>query len=124
MGALRGDVGWGFANAVMWLGVLAPCVETPIRLSFCLLGSAGRVYYTVDPLDKHIDSRAFTAMVGARIGYGWQPTERLTVRPFIDGMLPLLDGPLEIKQRGVVVSKGVALGPLLSLGIMLAFDAF
>lgn len=122
MASLMGDVGWSYANAVMWLGVLAPCVETRLRLSLCLLGSAGRVYYTTDALAMHVDRRAFTALMGARIGYGWQPTEKMTVRPFIEGMLPLWDGPLEIKWRGVV-RKGLSIGPLLSLGLMLSFDA-
>jgi hypothetical protein len=122
MGSLVGDPGGFPTNAVMWLGVLAPCVETRLRVSLCFLGSAGRVYYGTDALARHVDRRAFTALMGARIGYNWQPTDRLTVRPFIDGMLPLWDGSLEIKQRGMV-RKGLSIGPLLSLGLMVGFDA-
>jgi len=121
MTSLVGDAGGLPINAVMWLGILAPCFETRIRLSFCLLGSAGRVYYTRDSRDTPVDTRAFTAMVGVRVGYSWQPIEHLTVRPFVDGLLPLYDGPFEVRQRGTLLSK-VSIEPLLAFGIMLAFD--
>jgi hypothetical protein len=122
LASLVGDPGGFPTNAVMWLGALAPCVETRLRVSICLLGSAGRVYYVTDALAKHVDTRAFTALLGARIGYGWQPTKTLTVRPFIDGMLPLWDGLLEIEQRGVVKKK-LSIGPMLNIGVMFTLDA-
>jgi hypothetical protein len=120
--SLVGDVGVLPASAVMWSGLVAPCLETHIRLSICGLVSIGRMYYKTDARAAHVDSRAVVGTLGLRIGYNWQPWTRLTVRPFVEGMLALVDGPLEAKQRGVVVSKQSPIGPLLGFGISLAFD--
>jgi hypothetical protein len=119
--SLAGEVASVPANAVTWLGLLAPCVETRIRLSLCLLGSAGRVYYLPEPEYSKVDLRAFAAMLGARIAYGWKATDNLTLRPFVDVLLPLYDAPFEVRRREVLVRKD-SIGPLLTFGVGLVFD--
>jgi hypothetical protein len=120
--SLVGDVGVLPASAAILSGLVAPCLETHMRLSICGLLSVGRVYYKTDIMAAHVDSRAIVGALGLRIAYNWQPLTRLTVRPFFEGMFALGDGPLEAKQKDIVVSKQSPIGPLLVAGMVLAFD--